>query len=235
MACGSTEKLSLFCALLVIYKHVTQHLKNQSELTKIDQFIKKLSEQIVSDETTNLYYGNSIESEIRRENLRLYLNKMTEIKPTKLLLGEAPGYKGCGITGIAFSSERILTENEFFKNQGFRCINKHPKIESEISATIVWNELGNYPNKPLIWNIFPFHPHTKTDKRANRTPNNEELEIGTEFLIELLKIYEIEKIIALGRKPESKIKNFGYDYVYVRHPANGGKNKFVDGIKNELK
>jgi len=39
---------------------------------------------------------------------------MTEIKPTKLLLGEAPGYKGCGITGIAFSSERILTENEFF-------------------------------------------------------------------------------------------------------------------------
>lgn len=203
-------------------------------MKKIDQFIQKLAEQIVSDETTNLYFGNSRESEIRRENLRLYLNKMTEIKPTKLLLGEAPGYKGCGITGIAFSSERILTENEFFKDQGFRCINKHPKIESEISATIVWNELENYPSKPLIWNIFPFHPHTKTDKRTNRTPNKEELAIGVEFLIELLKIYEIDKIIALGRKSESKIKDFGYEYVYLRHPANAGKNKFVSGIKNEL-
>ena len=210
-------------------------MKNRQKLNKIDNFLKKLSEQIVSEETTNLYFGNSIESEIRRENLRLYLNKMIEIKPTKLLLGEAPGYKGCGITGIAFSSERVLTENEFYKDQGFKCLNKHPKLESEISATIVWNELGNYPNKPLIWNIFPFHPHTKTDKRANRTPNKAELEIGTEYLTELLKIYQIDKIIALGRKPESKIKDFGYDYVYVRHPANGGKNKFVSGIKAELK
>jgi len=39
----------------------------------------------------------------------------------------------------------------------------------------------------------------------------------------------------LGRKPESKIQDFGYDFVYVRHPANGGKNKFVSGIKAELK
>ena len=204
-------------------------------MNKIDNFIKKLSEQIVTDETTNLYYGNSIKSNIRRENLRLYLNKMIEIKPTKLLLGEAPGYKGCGITGIAFSSERVLTENVFYKDQGFECINKHLKLESEISATIVWDELQNYLNKPLIWNIFPFHPHTETDKRANRTPNKSELEIGTKYLIELLGIFQIDKIIALGRKPESKIKDLGYNYVYVRHPANGGKNKFVSGIKAELK
>ncbi len=204
-------------------------------MNKIDNFIKKLSEEIVSEETTNLYIGNSVESKIRRENLRLYLNKMFEIKPTNLLLGEAPGYKGCGITGIAFTSERVLTENEFYKDQGFECINKHPKLESEISATIVWNELQNYSNKPLIWNIFPFHPHTTTDKRANRTPNKAELEIGTRYLIELLDIYPIDKIIALGRKPESKIKDLGYNHVYVRHPANGGKNKFVSGIKVELK
>ena len=204
-------------------------------MNKIDNFIKKLSEEIVSKETTNLYSGNSKGTKIRRKNLRLYLNKMFEIKPTKLLLGEAPGYKGCGITGIAFSSECVLTENEFYKDQGFECINKHPKLESEISATIVWNELQNYSNKPLIWNIFPFHPHTTTDKRANRTPNKAELEIGTKYLTELLDIYQIDKIIALGRKPESKIKDLGYDYIYVRHPANGGKNKFVSGIKAELK
>ena len=83
-------------------------------MDRIDQFIKDLSEQIVSNETTNLYYGDSRESNIRRENLRHYLSKMLKIKPTKLLLGEAPGYKGCGITGVPFSSERIFNENKFF-------------------------------------------------------------------------------------------------------------------------
>ncbi len=204
-------------------------------MTRIDSYISRLSDQTVSEETTNLYAGNSIESKIRRENLRLYLNKMIEIKPTKLLLGEAPGYKGCGITGVPFSSERVLSENEFYKDQGFTCINQHPKLESEISATIVWNELQHYPNKPLIWNIFPFHPHTVINKRANRTPNTSELEIGARYLTEILEIYPIDKIIALGRKPESKIRDLGYDYVYVRHPANGGKNKFVNGLKAALK
>ena len=203
-------------------------------MNKITDFIKKLSEQKVSKETTNLYKGNSIETEIRRENLSLYLNKMVEIKPTNLLLGEAPGYKGCGITGIAFTSERILTQNDFFKNQGFRCLNEKTKIESEISATIVWNELENYLNKPLIWNIFPFHPHSFSDKRTNRTPNRLELELGKKYLTELLTIFGIHKIIALGRKPESQIKNLGFDYNYVRHPANGGKKKFVSGIKTEM-
>ena len=61
------------------------------------------------------------------------------------------------------------------------------------------------------------------------------MEIGAELLNELLKIYKIDKIIALGRKAESKIQNSEYNYVYVRHPANGGKNKFISGIKNELK
>jgi hypothetical protein len=203
-------------------------------MTSINQFIKKLSVQMVSEETTNIYYGNSTASNIRRANLRRYLHKMKKLKPTLLLLGEAPGYKGCGITGIPFSSERILTENAFFKDQGFTCIHKHPNMESEISATIVWNELVHYSNKPLIWNIFPFHPHTKTDKRANRTPNKQELAMGTTFLMDLLKLFAIKRIIALGRKPESQVKHLTYDYVYVRHPANGGKHKFVAGIKKEL-
>ena len=51
----------------------------------------------------------------------------------------------------------------------------------------------------------------------------------------LLKIFNIDNIIALGRKPESKLKGFGYHYGYIRHPANGGKNKFVNGLKEVLK
>jgi len=90
--------------------------------------------------------------------------------------------------------------------------------------------LDNYTNKPLIWNILPFHPHDT----SNRTPNEKELEMGKMYLNLLLNIFSIDKIIALGRKPESKLKGFGYHYSYIRHPANGGKNKFVKGLKKVL-
>lgn len=203
-------------------------------MKEIDTFITKLSRQTVSMKTTNLYSGKSIASGIRRHNLRLYLNKMLLVSPEILLLGEAPGYKGCGRTGVPFTSERILMENDFFSDQEFQCIQKAAKPESEMSATIVWEELDHYFRKPLIWNIFPFHPHKGELKRANRTPNQEELDIGAKYVEDLIALFNIKRIIALGRKPESKIKDLGYDCFYVRHPANGGKRKFVEGVHSAL-
>lgn len=203
-------------------------------MNTIDQFIDSLRKEKVSAETTNLYGGDSSAAQRRRVNLSLYLEKMKRLKPSVLLLGEAPGYKGCGITGVPFSSERILKEHPFFMDQGFQVLSRNSKPESEISATIVWNELEHHKNIPLIWNIFPFHPHTHKDKRSNRTPYSSELEIGKKYLLEMLELFPVQKIITLGRKPESKVKELGLEHSYVRHPANGGKNKFVSGLREQL-
>ena len=203
-------------------------------MSPIDQFIASLQKEVVSSETTNLYRGKSKVAQVRRENLRLYLHKMHSLKPSILLLGEAPGYKGCGITGVPFTSERIVKEHPFFNGQGFQILNKTTKPESEISATIVWNELTHHQQMPLIWNIFPFHPHTLKSKRANRTPNKAELELGKKYLTHLLNLYPIQKIITLGRKPESKVQELALKHSYVRHPANGGKNNFVRGLREEM-
>lgn len=204
-------------------------------MKEIDLFIKKLTEQTELSGVTNIYAGKSEESQIRKQNLKLYLEIMADLKPSYLLLGEAPGYKGCRLTGVPFSSEKILATNDFFNNQGFNCINELQNLESEISATIIWNELENYTNKPLIWNIFPFHPHELKNNKTNRTPNKIELELGKGYLIQLLEIFDIKKIIALGRKPESQINDLDLNFAYVRHPANGGKNKFINGLKIEMK
>ena len=51
--------------------------------------------------------------------------------------------------------------------------------------------------------------------------------------MKLLEIFEIEIIVAVGRKSELKVKELNRTSTYVRHPANGGKNKFVAGI-NEI-
>lgn len=132
------------------------------------------------------------------------------------------------MTGVPFTSEKILANNSFFKDFGFQFINE--KLESEQSATIVWSVLENLRYIPLIWNIFPYHPYNGNDYHSNRTPNENELELGKNYLIKLLGIFEIDIIAAVGRKPESKLKDIGIEYKYIRHPANGGKSEFIDGI-----
>ena len=203
-------------------------------MSPIETFISSLQKELVSLETTNLYRGKSKAAQLRRENLSLYLHKMHSLNPSVLMLGEAPGYKGCGITGIPFTSERIVKEHPFFSDQRFQILNKTAKPESEISATIVWNELEHHKRIPLIWNIFPFHPHGLKNKRANRTPNKAELEMGKKYLLQLLELYPIQKIITLGRKPESKVKELELNHSYVRHPANGGKHKFISGLREAM-
>jgi uracil-DNA glycosylase len=159
---------------------------------------------------------------------------MRILNPRFLILGEAPGYNGCRLTGIPFTSEMVLFENPFFKNEPIQFISEKGNLKREISATIMWSELSEYIEKPLIWNIFPFHPHSKENAKTNRTPTKTELTEGKSFLTELLEIFNIQKIIAIGRKPESQLTNIGIACTYIRHPANGGKHQFVKGLKFEI-
>jgi hypothetical protein len=204
-------------------------------MTDIEIFIDNLASVRNLVNSTNLYQGDNRESQIRNENLRLYLTRIKELNPSTMILGEAPGYKGCRLTGIPFTSERLLKENIFFSKDNYKFINDKDKLESEISATIVWAELDNLSFRPLIWNIFPFHPHQTNNNLSNRTPTLSELELGKSFFQDLMKIFKIQKVICLGREPESQLKKMSINYKYVRHPANGGKNKFVCGLRSEIK
>jgi len=202
-------------------------------MKEIEKFIADLAASKGFENSRNLYLGNNNASHIRKTNLTLYLNEMKNINPSVLLLGEAPGYKGCGLTGIAFTSEKIIKTKAFFTNKKY-LISSSSRVESEVSATIVWNEIDKSSSFPLLWNIFPFHPHKKNDFKSNRTPTKEELQYGTSMLKKLLIIFDIKNIIAVGRKAEQQIQDLDLKYKYVRHPANGGKNKFVEGYRSTI-
>lgn len=206
---------------------------SKKTVTEIEKFINHIEKSKPFPNTRNLYQGNDDSSFLRKSNLQLYLEQMKVVKPTTLFLGEAPGYKGCGNTGIAFTSERIIKTYDFFSEQNF-IVSSDNHLESEISATIVWEEIIKQKTLPLLWNIFPFHPHKENNLKSNRTPNLEELEFGLTILKKLLYIFNIEKIIAIGRKAEEHIKELNINYYYVRHPANGGKNKFIEGYQNVI-
>jgi len=206
-------------------------------MKKIDSFINSLIQEKNTQEYTNQYSNETENNHITTNNLKLYLEHIYKQKPEYLFVGEAPGYKGCRITGIPFTSEYILTHNFnnaiFGKENGYQIIN-NDKPNKEPTATIIWDTFIEKNIIPCFWNSFPFHPFNYGDFNSNRKPNKNELEIGKKYLEDLIKILKIKKenIIAIGDTSYSVILEFFSQCKKIRHPSNGGKQEFILGLEN---
>jgi len=204
-------------------------------LFQLTSFIDELSKVELSDQAFNQYSYDHNENAIRRANLLLYFQQMANIHPRILLVGEAVGYRGGRLTGVPFTSEFLLLNGIerfglFGKSRGYRKTKEFEKIWKEPTATIIWETFTNLNIVPLSWNAFPFHPFHPHDAQSNRTPTGCELKIGEPFLRALIDLFNIETVVAVGEKAEATLKNIGKVYKKVRHPAQGGKHQFVQGI-----
>ncbi|MFA5575699.1 MAG: uracil-DNA glycosylase [Tissierellaceae bacterium] len=204
-----------------------------------EAFIDRLALAKVTANVYNQYSYGHEENSIRRDNLLIYLKQMYEIRPEILLVGEAPGYRGCRLTGVPFTSEHLLMNNvegldQFGRENGYRLALEKEHLMKEATATIIWNTLLQYKVESLGWNAFPFHPHKEGKPDSNRTPLKKELLIGQDFLLQMIKMFSIKKVVAVGNKAEESLRKLGINCEKVRHPAQGGKNDFVRGI-GELK
>jgi uracil-DNA glycosylase family 4 len=146
-------------------------------------------------------------SALRRERLRAYLDARADARI--VLVGEAAGYRGARVSGIAFTSERQLTGCG----------------PAEASATIVHRVLGELgiEDDVLLWNVVPTHPGTAT---SNRTPSRGEIAAASPFLDEVTRG---RTVIAVGR-----IAAAALDAPYVRHPSHGGAQAFAAGLTHML-
>ena len=146
-------------------------------------------------------------SELRRTRLREYL-AAREDAPL-LLVGEAAGYRGARVSGIAFTSERQLT------GAG----------PAEASATIVQRTLAELgiADDVLLWNVVPTHPGTAT---SNRRPTRDEVRAARPFLDELRRG---RRVVAVGRLAAEVL-----GAPYVRHPSHGGARAFAEGLRRTL-
>lgn len=171
----------------------------------IDEFIKKLSEYESSDTVYNMYHGDSATAKKCRKNLKAYLEKH---KNTQILLvGEAPGYKGCARTGVPFTSD-----------------------SGEISSKHLQGAIDKYNPKidVLIWNAFPFHPHKEGISNSNRKPNKAELQVGQMFLKDFLKVFpNIKCVASIGNVAKELLKKFDFEYKpdHICHPSYGHKKR----------
>jgi uracil-DNA glycosylase len=147
------------------------------------------------------------DSELRRERLRAYLDERASA--ATILVGEAAGYRGARVSGLAFTSERQLTGTG----------------PAEASATIVHRVLGELglEDEVLLWNVVPTHPGTAA---SNRPPTRSEIEAARPFLEELVLD---RRVVAVGRVAAAAL-----DAPYVRHPAHGGAVAFAAGLRHML-
>jgi len=162
-------------------------------------------------------------NDIRQENLQNYLNSFTSY-PDILLLGEAPGWRGCRFSGIPFTSEAQLIEGElpFHGSQTSNSSIPH----QEITATTFWKFMKPYHPRFLVWNCIPFHPSKPGKPLSNRQPTRDEIACSLPLLIQLIDMIDPKQVIAVGRTAQHTLHLIERECEKVRHPAHGGANEF---------
>lgn len=199
--------------------------------------IRDLSNAACSPDACNEYALGDANNAVRRANLRLYLRAMSRRRSNTLLVMEAPGYRGCRLTGVPVTSRKVLLEGVpalrmFGREAGYRDVDDagFERVYGEQSATIVWNALSALAAAPMIWNAFPFHPHIAGRPLSNRKPRADEIELGAIFLARVVSAWDFERIIAVGNVACDTLQDLGLDCQKVRHPAHGGKRDFIAGL-----
>ena len=202
-------------------------------MRRFDRFIAGLARVELSHRAANQY----AESAVRRRNLRLYFEEMEAIGPRLLLVGEAVSYRGGRLTGIPFVSESLMLCGVDISGgrilgaeRGYRKADPATPVSTEASATMVWATIRAIEPLPLLWNAFPFHPFLADNPFSNRMPSAGELEIGAPLLARLLRLFPVARVVAVGNQASRCLGSLGVRHVKVRHPSQGGKRAFVDGM-----
>jgi uracil-DNA glycosylase len=170
--------------------------------------VRRLSEAQIG--STFNFYAEGPGAALRRARLTEHLESRCDARI--LLVGEAAGYRGARVSGLAFTSERQLTGTG----------------PAEASATIVHGalaELGMVEDV-LLWNVVPTHPHRPGEPLSNRVPTRSEAAEGLPFVEELAAGREV---IAVGRLAAQAL-----GAPYVRHPSRGGATAFRAGLMGLL-
>ena len=164
---------------------------------------------------------------IRRENLQRYLESFT-ILPATLVIGEAPGWRGCRFSGVPFTSEAQLTGSLPFGGAPSSLGNQP---HSEAAATIFWQVMRAYHPRFLAWNSLPQHPHLLGQPCSNRTPLQSEIRQADGALAKLVVLLAPRQVIAVGNSAAKTAQRLGLAAIQVRHPGHGGAKALTTGIR----
>ena len=174
---------------------------------KREEKIKKFIENLSKFEDRNNIKNPWLEPK-RRKNLEKFLIQAKS--PKYILIGEAPGRKGCLKCGVPFCDDytiaKIIPEAEIIG-----------KLSKETSAQRIYMA---FKKDFVAWNVFPFQPCFPDGR--NRTPSDIEIRKGIIFLKDFLDIFYNQKstrVILLGDKAKDAFDFPKIDAIEVIHPS----------------
>lgn len=172
---------------------------------------------------------------IRQANLLAVPDAYPE-RPRILLVAEAPGPRGCRLSGVPFVSEAQLCDPAFPspKNPLGGRPSSPGAPTAEYSGGIFWRVVRPYWPGFFVWNSVPLHPHRAGDPMSIRAPRVREIKAWLPLLEAVLQALEPQTLIAVGRKAESALGRIGREAHYVRHPSQGGATAFERGLRDLL-
>ncbi|TLM81824.1 uracil-DNA glycosylase [Pseudarthrobacter sp. NamE5] len=207
--------------------------------TAVGAFVDRLS-AVPSGPGRNNFLDPSVSANaLRRRNLELYLTEMQERSPRVLLLGEAPGFRGMRITGVPFTNRTTLqgpanSFGLFGPGRGYMLPEDAAGVAAEPTATVMWEVLAELQFLPLLWSACPWHTHVPGRPQSNRTPTAAEAKLGTPFWQQLVELFGIETVVAVGNVAHRSLLRSGMEVPKVRHPSHGGRSGFKRGLEELL-
>lgn len=166
----------------------------------------------------------------RRANLRAYLAASAEIGVDTIWMGRDLGYRGGRRTGLALTDEYHLPEMaKVYPGCTSRQATRGPAV-AERTAAEIWAVLKAINTPPLLWNVFPFHPHEAQNPLSNRRFTARELDAVRELNKALIQWLKVRRIVAIGQDAAAYAEAFGVEVVRVRHPSYGGVKDFRAGM-----
>ena len=204
--------------------------------SSIDSFVDRLA-AVATGPGCNNFFDHSIPGNAqRRRNLEIYLGEMRDRAPKVLLLGEAPGFRGMGITGVPFTNRTMFLGpgnhfGLFGPGKGYVLPAEAAAVAAEPTATVMWEVLAELEFLPLLWSACPWHTHLPGRPLSNRTPNAAEAALGTPFWQLLTELFPIDTVVAVGNVAHRSLQRSGLDAPKIRHPAHGGRSGFKRGLE----
>lgn len=167
---------------------------------------------------------------LRRRALRTYLEAVMALGSDTIWMGRDLGYRGGRRTGLALTDEAHLPLFSRFYPGSDVTKSTRGEVVAERTAAEIWGAVSQLDVPPLLWNVFPFHPHEPEQPFTNRKFTSQELRTVDELNGELVQMLQIERIIAIGQDAASYATQFGAPVECVRHPSYGGTTEFREGI-----
>lgn len=172
---------------------------------------------------------------LRRKTLRSYLQSVEALGVDTIWMGRDLGYRGGRRTGLALTDEQHLSAVAGLYPGADAVKATLGPIVAERTAAEIWGVLRLLDVPPLLWNVFPFHPHEAGDSFTNRKFTAKELRVVDELNAELVRWLGIRSIIAIGQDAAGYGAQFGAPVECVRHPSYGGTTEFREGMRRLYK